>query len=366
MSYVKEIKKRIDSDNNAMRAAFSDLLCIVSNKKTKDLKNKREDDLDFAVNEIFSYLGVKAKTEVPSDIEGLNEKLEFILRPTGISRRRVELTDNWWKDCSGVLLGSTKDGKATALIPDFISGYKFFDKEIGKHVKVNKNTFNKLDNQAFCFYRSLPAKKLNLIDLCKFIIKSFTKTDFFLILVVSLLVSLLGMLKPIVNKQVFDSVIPSGNKTNVFPVAGLLLGTAIGTSFFGVTRSLVLGRLRDKINIAVLSASMSRMFSLPATFFKDYSAGEISSRVMSINSISSLLSDTVLSSGLTFLFSFVYIFQMSAFAPSLVVPGMLIILCMFVFTILSGFMQQKQFKKETKISAKMDGLVLVYLEVYRK
>ena len=33
------------------------------------------------------------------------EQLEYLLRPHGIMTRRVELTEGWYKDCAGPLLG---------------------------------------------------------------------------------------------------------------------------------------------------------------------------------------------------------------------------------------------------------------------
>ncbi len=139
-----------------------------------------------------------------------------------------------------------------------------------------------INTDAFYFYRPLPAKKLNLLDLGRFMLQSISRADVVFMLGASLLVSLLGMFLPFMNKQIFDSVIPSGTKSDVLPVTALLIGAAVGSTLFGITRSIMLTRFRDKINLSVQSASMMRVFSLPAAFFKDYSAGELSSRVMSI------------------------------------------------------------------------------------
>ena len=114
----------------------------------------------------------------------------------------------------------------------------------------------------------MPTKKLNLFDLGKFVVSSITVSDIVLVLGASLLVSLLGLFTPFMNKQIFDSIIPNGTKGDVFPVAGLLTGAAIGAALFGVTRSLILSRLRDKIDISVQSAAMIRIFSLPVSFLR--------------------------------------------------------------------------------------------------
>ncbi len=356
MAFSEQLFKRMENDRKTMDGAFSDLASIVGFREKQAFSKENEEAVKNAINDVMSSLGVKAH-HVPEEIEDMNARLEYMLRPSGVMRRRVELTGKWWKDTTGAFLGSTKKDAVVAILPAFPAGYKFYDNELGKWVKVSNKTAQKLNTDAFCFYRALPAKKLSLVDLGLFILRSVTKADIALVLGSSLLVSLLGLFTPFMSKQIFDSVIPSGMKSDVFPVAGLLVGSAVGASLFGMTRSLILMRLRDKVNLSVQGAAMARIFSLPASFFKDYSAGELSSRAMSINQLSSMLSDTVLTSGLAALFSFVYIFQMAGFAPTLVIPGLIVIVAMLAFTILSGFLQQRISKKQMKLSAKMIGLV---------
>ncbi len=355
MAFLNQLKKRMENDSGAMENAFSDLISILGDTGQPPPKEKKDAAAD-AVGRILSYLGIKT-ADVPEDTADVSDRLEYALRASGVMKRRVELTENWWNDAAGAFLGSTKDGNMVALLPRFPSGYTFYDAGAGKWVKVGKQTAQNLNDEAICFYRVLPARKLKLSDIGRFVLGCVTKADILLVIAASLLVSLLGMFTPYINKQIFDSIIPSGIKNDVFPVAGLLIGAAVGASLFGVTRSLVLSRLRDKINFSVQGAAMARIFSLPASFFKDYSAGELSTRAMSITQLSSMLSDSVLTAGLSALFSFVYIFQMAGFAPALVAPGILILLVMLGFAIATGFFQQRLSKRQLKISAKLSGLV---------
>ena len=356
MAVNKQLQKRMEKDSEAMEDAFSDLISILGGSGQQPHTKKKDEAAD-AVARILSYLGIQ-EANVPKEETGdISDRLEYMLRSSGVMKRRVELAQNWWKDAAGAFLGSIKSGGMVALLPRFPSGYSFYDAAAEKWVKVGPETAQMLNVEAICFYRVLPTKKLGLADIGKFILGSVTKTDIFLVIAASLLVSLLGLFTPYINKQIFDSVIPSGVKSDVLPVAGLLIGAAVGASLFGITRSLILSRLRDKINFSVQGAAMARIFSLPASFFNDYSAGELSSRAMSINQLCSMLSDSVLTAGLSALFSFVYIFQMAGFAPALVMPGILILLAMLGFTILTGFLQQRLTKKQMKLSAKMSGFV---------
>lgn len=111
------------------------------------------------------------------------------------------------------------------------------------------------------------------------------------------------------------------------------------------------------MNIAVQAASMMRVLSLPADFFKEYSSGELSSRAQSINSLCSMLANTILTTGLTSLFSLAYIGQIWHYAPGLVAPALLMILGTVVITVVSSLAQMGRSKRMMEKSAKLSGLV---------
>lgn len=228
--------------------------------------------------------------KTPNNINNFEEKLDYQLRKSGVMKRRVELTGTWWKNTTGVLLGNTIDGDLVILEETFPTGYKFFHKEHGMYVKLNKESSKYLETDAFCFYKALPAKQLKASDLISFIIGEIKPADISFILSVSFLITLLGLLTPFINKQIFYSVIPSGSKEDVVPVLILLLGAAFGTALFTIARNLIMTRIRDKINVNLFSAVVLRVFSLPTGFFKDYAAGELSTRVMGIAKLSKILS----------------------------------------------------------------------------
>ncbi|MEG0377387.1 MAG: ATP-binding cassette domain-containing protein, partial [Eubacterium sp.] len=99
------------------------------------------------------------------------------------------------------------------------------------------------------------------------------------------------------------------------------------------------------------------MLSLPATFFKDYTAGDLSYRMSAMSSLSSTLINTVFVSVLSALFSFVYFFQISGIAPSLLRPSLLIIGASLFLTVFSTFAQLNLTRKKMRVTSKLNGLV---------
>lgn len=165
--------------------------------------------------------------------------------------------------------------------------------------------------------RRLPDRKLTLKDLAIFVMQCLNSRDIVYILLISLAVTLIGMYTPYVTKQIYDEIIPSGTQSDLLPILGMLLGAGIGGALFSITRQLMLMYLRYKVDASLQSAVMARTFNLRTEFFRKFSAGDLSNRVMAVNEICQAMSDTVLSDFLSVLFSIGYFFQIFNFAPSL-------------------------------------------------
>jgi NHLM bacteriocin system ABC transporter ATP-binding protein len=124
----------------------------------------------------------------------------------------------------------------------------------------------------------------------------------------------------------------------------------------GGIKSLLMNRINTEMNVSVQAATMARILSLPADFFKNYSSGEITSRAQYIGSLCQTLVQTFLSTGLTSIFSLVYITQIFVYAKELVIPALCITLVTLVFSIVSSLAQMKISKRHMELSGKMSGM----------
>ncbi len=354
--FDQQIKNRIRYDEEAFRNSFAQLSSVVLGKSAiSDALNTDRLKTKNAIEEILKFYSIKA-AELPEEIEDMNDQMEYLLRPTGIMRRVVKLKGKWWRDAVGPMLGQTQNGDVVALIPVGLNGYAFFDCESGKRIKLSGKTGNMLQEEAFCFYKPLPLKKLGLLDLFKYIIMTISRADIILIAMASLGVSLLGMFSPFATKLIFAQVIPAGDLGLLLPVVILLLGVTVSSILIGIVNNLLMTRVQMKMNVPVGAAVMNRLLSLPAAFFKEYNSGELSTRVSSVRQLCELLASSVFSTGLTALFSFVYIFQMMSYAPAIVGPALLTVLVQLAATVVISLVQTKINRRLMALKAKLNGL----------
>lgn len=353
--FEKQIKQRMEKDDEAFDEAISKMAEVVMGKSAGARLDDSLQTKD-AIDAILRFYHIKSQ-ELPTGLRDVKDQLEFLMRPSGIMRREVELTPGWYRNAIGAFLAfRVDDGSATALIPRGLSGYSFFDSKTGKQVKLTRKTEKLIALNAICFYKAYPLKKLGFHDLVLYITRILSPGDYAIAAFASLVVALIGLITPKTNNFLFSTVVESGSMSLLLSMAVLLAGAAVATMLMNIFRSLVMARIETKMSLAVDSATMMRLFSLPASFFKEYSAGDLASRTYQVNLLCSMLTDAVLSTGLTSVFSLVYVSQIFLYAPALVTPALLILLVTVAFTIGSSLVQMKVSKKRMEIGAKESGL----------
>lgn len=354
--FDEQIKQRMQNDDDAFQGAFAQMAGVVMGQKVSAALGDGGQTAKDAIHEILKYYGVKPQ-ELPESLRDLNEQLEYLMRPSGIMRRTVILEKGWYKDAVGAMLGTrTDDGSVVALIPTGLSGYSFLDSSTGKRVKVSRKNEELISGEAICFYKPLPLKKLGMPDLARYIVGTLSIADLVLIALATLSVTLVGMLGPKLNNLLFSTVVESGSMRLLGAVAVFFVAVSLSTLLLSAVKSLLMARINTKLSLSVQAATMMRVLSLPAGFFKNYSAGELSSRSQQISTLCSALVNAVLSTGLTSVFSLAYISQVFRYAPALVAPALSVTLATVVFSLLSALLQMRIAKRQMELSVKGNGL----------
>lgn len=367
MSWFNEqIRQRKQSDRETFADSFVNIAGAVMGRKVQvALSDDRQVTKD-AVDEILKFYHIKTQ-EVPDNIKDVNEQIEFLLRPHGIMRRTVMLTKGWHKDAIGAMIGLRKsDGRIVAFIPTGLSGYSYIDPDTGKKVRITARNEQLFEQDAMVFYKPFPLKKMGIKDLLVYIIQALSMADFALVAGSALAVTVVGLFTPKINNIIFSYVVESGSVQILAAIAVFSAAVLISSHILTIIKEIVSSRIVTKMNITVQVATMMRVLSLPAKFFKTYSAGELSSRTQIINQLCEMLVTNVLQTGLTSIFSLVYISQIFAYAPALVLPAVLVIVSTVVFSLIVSLMQMKITINQMKLSSQESGLTFALLSGVQK
>ena len=231
---------------------------------------------------------------------------------------------------------------------------------------VNRKTMEQFDREAICFYRPLPLKEIGIPDLINYMRGCLNLSDYLILIVLTLLVTLTGMMIPKMTRIMTGFVIDSGRIPILWTSAVFMFCALVSAQMFSVSRSLAMSRIQIKTALSVEAAMMMRLMNLPSSFFKKYSSGELASRSQAINALCNILLGNVFSLGITAIISLLYMNQIYTYAPSLGLPSLLIVLSTVAVAALASLRQSKITKIQMERSAKESGMSYAMISSVQK
>ena len=364
--FDEQIRQRTESDQNLLEDSFFRMASVVMDKWDAERLADERLIAKEAIDDILIFYHQKP-VEIPENIRDAKDQLVYALRPTGLMIRDVELEENWQNDAYGPMLGCIKEtGTTVALLPGTVSGYWYRDPATGRKTRISRKNAKQFSRNAMCFYQPLPMKKLGIPDLLLYMKNSVTHGDLLLTVLATLAVTLVGMIEPRIYSLVTGKILANRNMNLMIGLGVFLLTSAFAAQLIGLVRTLLMERINTKTSQSVQASVMMRILSLPVSFFRKYSSGELSSRANSVNSLCSMILNSVLSVGLSSIMSLLYVAQIFGFAPALVWPSILIILATVAMSLAASFAQIRISRKKMKLSAEENGMSYAILNGIQK
>ena len=354
--FEEQIAQRKMADQKTMDDSLLQVASAVLGKRQASRLNDKHTYTKEAVDEILKYYRCKP-VSIPEEITEPDEQLEYCLRPHGIMRRRIRLQQGWYRDAMGPMMAFLKDTDTpVALIPGSFYGYSYFDPESGEKIRINSKSEGQLREDAICFYRPKKKKKIDISDLIVYLKDCLDPGDYMLLFILTLVVTLIGMLMTNITRALTGFVLESANVALLAGTAAFMISALLASRVISIGRQLMMDRIGIKTTYAMDAAMMMRVMNLPECFFREYTSGELASRYSAVGQTCGMMLGNVFSMGISAVLSLLYITQIMRFAPALVLPALLIILTGSLFGVITGLAQMRLSRRIMEKSAKEDGI----------
>ena len=354
--FDEQIKERKASDRAGFEDFLRDIAGAVMGKRLSDALNDNRQIAADAIGEILDYYHIRS-LEIPKSIQDMNEVLEYLIRPSGIMHRNVALEGKWHKNAIGPMLGKrSDDGTVVALIPMAMGGYRFFDRKKQEYVRVNNRTSGMIDKEAIAFYKPFPLEKLQTAGLLKHIQEQITPGDRFAIIIAAAVAAAVGLLTPRLTEMLFSVVLPSGKTEVLVSMAVFMICVGVCSVMFRSIHTLLAARVGTKLGFLVEAATMMRVLSLPAEFFKSFSSGDLANRIQYLPELAQQLVEAFFFTGISAIFSLLFFFQITAFAPSLTLPALIVVLLTLCVTMITVVFQVRLTRKQLLAASAESGM----------
>ena len=356
MSWFEEqIRQRRVNDQEIFEDAVFEMASAVLGRNRAGRLNDERIVTQAAIDQVLKYYHFRP-VEIPDRLKDEEERLEYALRTYGLMHQNVTLSGSWYKEAYGPMMVRRKDdGLPVVLLPRMFGGY-YWKEGSGPSVKVTKKTMKQFGEEAICFYKPLPLREIGIADLISYMKDCIDFSDWVVMILLTLMVTLTGMVIPQMTRFLTSFVIESGKTRILYYTAVLMISSLVAGQLFSLSRALMMNRIQLKTALSVEAAMMMRLMSMPVSFFKKFSSGELASRSGAINELCQLLLGNVLSLCLTAVVSLIYIRQIYVHAPSLVLPSLLIVAVTVLITYGTGHRYSQWARRQEMLVAKEAGV----------
>jgi len=283
--------------------------------------------------------------------------LQGIAESSKIRIRRVKLDTGWLAEDSGPLLGFLKEtGEPVALVPEKNVCYRMYSADGQELGTVDRATADQLEDFAFSFYRTFQKMELTLRNIFRF--GSFgNRYTIILLIIVGLLGGLLSIATPVATNLLFSTVIPSSDQSQLLYLIGGMGAMLIGSTLFGLVRSLTTLRLQTLLNNNIQAAIWDHLLRLPVTFFSRFNAGDLAIRANSINEIREILAGSTITVILSSIFSIFSLILMFVYSAKMAMISLAYVLVITLVSALFIVRQHRLHKEILEYEGEMNGFM---------
>ena len=363
--FDEQIEDRKKQERRMLTDSYERLQLTVTGRKSGESFLEGEDVND-AIEALLKYFGIRERT-IPANVRDLEGRLDYLLSSSDIMYRKVTLEEGWHEDAMGVLITNlAESGAVITVMRDATGVYAYRDPLTGRTVHVTHAQEKKIGNEAYCFYRPLPLRKIKLRDLIQYMLSTLSSWDIAAFVMSAIAITLVGMILPKLNHILMGEVVTYGSYQLLGAVIGFMLFATVGNFLLMIIRQLLLSRIRVKLSVNVQAAAMMRVLSLPPDFFKKYNSGELSQYLGYMNSLCTTLVDSIFSTAITGVFSLVYLTQIFSYARSLVIPSLVVTVLTRAIGIAANAAQADINKEQMDLAAKERGLTYALINGIEK
>ncbi|GAA4043441.1 NHLP bacteriocin export ABC transporter permease/ATPase subunit [Hymenobacter glaciei] len=298
---------------------------------------------------------------IESHQNNVTNQLHLIAKSSKLRIRKIILRDIWWKEENGPLLAFTKtDRTPVALLQKTSSSYTIKDLSTGSESVVDHQIAESLEPIGYMFFSGFDGTMTSVKKVLSFALRSVEK-DAKLLILAALAGSLIGLLVPILSGVMYDEVVPTADRSLLLQVFTILVMIALVKAGLQLVEGVLQLRVESKSSINLQAGMMDHMLRLPVTFYKKYTAGDLTNRVLSVNTIRQIVSSTLMTAVLSGAFSAVNLILLFYYDSNLALVGVGLGMIAAAFIITIGWLKLKYDRQVSKYQGEIQGFLFEFL-----
>jgi NHLM bacteriocin system ABC transporter ATP-binding protein len=306
-----------------------------------------------ALMHVAEHLGMEVEPRSLSGARSDFEGAATLARLAGLRASRLLLGPGWWKDDIGpLLLRRREDGSAEAAIWT----RRAYRDRAGDPIAPGE-----FDSLAWRICPPLRDDVSRPFGMARHVARCFGDSPVNIV-AAGAGAALLGLLVPLATGWIFDGIVPSGAAGLLVSVGIALLAAAVATALLGAARALAASRISGRGAIALAAGINDRVLRLPARFFKDIAAGDFNQRIESLEVMRALVTNVVITAGLSLIFSTAYLILLFVYEARMGLAALLLTIVYVAAIAANRALQVAPLRETAERDGALAGLTFEILE----
>ena len=252
-----------------------------------------------------------------------DEQLKLAVEKNNWRMRQIFLSEQFYREQSRPLLAYANNVLVVLYLNGEHSYFVSADKP-GKREPINAKNADVFSRKAYCFYETLPQESGNIRQMLKFIFRS-AKPVMAGVMLISLASALLGLMIPITTQYITGKLIPSGLNDELLQISLLLLALTVVEMLLKIVPQLLMLFFSSRQYERFQAAVYDHILRIPLKIFRQYDAGEITSRILAASQIQNTVFSVVNGQLIGSLFTAVSLVMMFYYSTTLAWWGIIMV-----------------------------------------
>ena len=264
-----------------------------------------------------------------------------VLDASGVRARRVRLNaeDNWWRtDSNAMLAFRAGDGQPVALLPGMFGRYREVDPVSKRSTRVTTARAKALSEEAWMFYRPLPAANATPADLLAVALHG-SAPDLVRLMIAGLPGGLIKLLPALALGFVANHVGGGGSAGALYAAAVAVAGFGLLGAMLHLLQSTAMMRLEGRSASRVEAAFWDRLMRLPPSVLHRHPSGDLAMTGMTFQGLRDGLQGVVADSVLSIIFLLPVFGVIFFYDAALGIAALVFSLASLVVTVVLGMRQ---------------------------
>lgn len=319
----------------AMMADSYRRAAVAIKQPAADLADDVTDPIMLALHHVGSFEGfdVVRPQRLP-DYDDPMATVASIAHASGLRYRPVSLDAHWEKPRAHALLALLDGTEPVALVPTH-RGYSIPGRLGEQPRPVTADIRDRLGSEALQLYPTLDRNRpVTQRDVWKLAMRGMAP-EWSWTLAMAALVAVLGLLTPILTNTILGAWVPGGESDLIVQGGIALTFAAFSAGAFSFVQYRAMSRVTQRSIERVQTSFWDRVLAMPASFFRDYSSGDLAVRVMAVDALQQLVNVQVIGGVLAAVFSLVNIILMFRYDAGLAVAGLVALILTILVMVLA-------------------------------